>query len=71
MSLKTLINIIIIIERHNNISIVFDTHNTLTFIRNISDSGEVTSGPTRHLPGPGTILVGDTKTHLGDTGMRH
>ena len=59
------------VERHNNISIVLDTHNTLTFSRNISDSGEVTSGPTRHLPGPGTILVGGTETHLGDTGMRH
>jgi len=58
------------VERHNNITIVLNTYNTLTFSRNISDSGEVTSGPTRHLPGPGTVLVG-TKTYLGDTGMRH
>jgi len=44
----------------------------LTFPRNITDSGEVTSGLTRHLPpGPGTILVGGTKTLLGGTGMRH
>ena len=59
------------VERHNNISIVLDTHNTMTFSRNITDSGEVTSGLTRHLPGPGTFLVGGTKTHLGGTGMRH
>jgi len=58
------------VERHKNILIVLDTHNTLTFSRNISDSGEVTSGLTRHLPGPGTTLVGGTKTHLGDTSMR-
>jgi len=44
------------VERHNKFTIVLDTHNTLTFSRNISDSGEVTSGPTRHLPGPGTIM---------------
>ena len=72
-----------IFEQHNNITmcdyiislnkfnnIVLSTHNTLTCSRNISDSGEVTSGPTRHLPGPG-IRVGGTKTHLGDTVMRH
>jgi len=59
------------VERHNNITIVLNTHYTLTFSRNISDSGEVTSGPTRHLPKPGTVLVGGIKTHLGDTGMRH
>ena len=59
------------VERHNDISLVLDTHNTLTFSRNISDSEEVTSGPTRNLPGPCTILVGGTKMHLGDTGMRH
>jgi len=58
------------VERHNNITIVLNTH-TLTFSRNVSDSGDVTSGPTRHIPGPGTVLVGGTKTHLGDTGMRH
>jgi len=29
----------------------------LTFSRNISDSGEVTSGLTRHLPGPGTVWL--------------
>jgi len=59
------------VERHNNITIVINTHNTLTFSRNISDSEEVTSGLTRHVPRPGTVLVGGTKTHLGDTGMRH
>ena len=62
------------VERHNNITIVLNRHNTLTFSRNITDSGEVISGPTRHLPpGPGTVprLVGGTKTHLGGTGMRH
>ena len=57
------------VERHNNITIVLNTHITLTFSRNISDSG--TSGPTGHFPGPGTVLVGGAKTHLGDTGMRH
>jgi len=60
-----------IVDRHNNITIVLNRHNTLTFSRNITDSGEVTSGLTRHLPGPGTFLVGGTKTHLGGTGMRH
>ena len=59
------------VKRHNNITILLNTHNKLTFSRNISDSGEVTSGSTRHLPEPGTVLVGGTKTHLGDTGMRH
>ena len=38
------------VEGHNNITIVLNTHNTLTFLRNITDSGEVRSGPTRHLP---------------------
>ena len=55
------------VDRHNNITIVLNRHNTLTFSRNITDSGEVTSGSTRHLPGPGTILVGGTKTHLTQT----
>jgi len=60
------------VERHNNITIVLNRHNTLTFPRNFTDSGEVTSGPTCHLPpGPGTVLVGGTKTHLGGTGMHH
>jgi len=58
------------VEGHNNITIVLNRHDTLTFPRNITDSGEVTSGPTRHLP-PGTALVGGTRTHLGGTGMRH
>jgi len=60
------------VERHNNMTIVLlNRHNTLTVSRNITDSGEVTSGPTRHHLGPGTVLLSGTKTHLGDTGMLH
>ena len=39
-----------IIKRRNDITIVLHRHNTLTFPRHFADSGEVTSGPTRHLP---------------------
>ena len=56
MSLKTLTNIIILY----NITIPLNRHNTLTFPRNITDSGEVTSGPTRHLelgPAPFWLVV--------------
>jgi len=37
-----------IVKRQNDITIVLDRHNTLTFPRHITDSGEVTSGLTRH-----------------------
>jgi len=46
------------VERHNNITIPLNWHNTLTFPQNITDSGEVTSGPTRHLPpGPASFWL--------------
>ena len=38
-----------IVKQQNDITIVLNRHNTLTFPRHNTDSGEVTSGPTRHL----------------------
>jgi len=50
------------VERHNNITNPLNRHDTLTFPRNITDSGEVTSGPTRHLPPASFWLVVSKRT---------